>query len=133
MKKLPSCDECGENETILTQVSNFNDVKFLCNECYHSKYLEENSNKVLNYAEINNVITTPKAFHRLLKFKVCLTATTMQANIHKAEPIKVTVISSGLKLKTLIIPGALENPIARKRAACVVLVFGSGNNLTPTK
>ena len=55
MKKLPSCDECGENDTILTQVSNFNDVKFLCSDCYQSKYLEESSNKVLNYAEVDNI------------------------------------------------------------------------------
>ena len=58
MKKLPSCDDCGESETILTQVSNFNDVKFLCSDCYQSKYLEKNiikSNEVLNYVEINDV------------------------------------------------------------------------------
>ena len=55
MKKLPSCDECGENDTILTQVSNFNDIKFLCSDCYQSKYLEEKSNKVLNYAEVDNI------------------------------------------------------------------------------
>ena len=42
MKKLPSCDDCGENETILTQL----------------KYLEKDSiksNEVLNYIEINNI------------------------------------------------------------------------------
>ena len=55
MKKLPICDECGESDTMLTQVSNFNDVKFLCSECYQSKYLEENSNKILNYSEVDNV------------------------------------------------------------------------------
>ena len=55
MKKIPSCDECGENDTILTQVSNFSDVKYLCSDCYQSKYLEDNSNKVLNYIEISNV------------------------------------------------------------------------------
>ena len=79
------------------------------------------------------ITTTPNAFHKLLKFKVCLTATTIQASIQKAEPINVTYIKSGLKLSTLIMPGALENPIDLKSAACVVLVFGSGNNLTPTK
>tara|TARA_B110000285_G_scaffold199350_1_gene232465 strand:+ start:461 stop:586 length:126 start_codon:yes stop_codon:yes gene_type:complete len=41
----------------------------------------------------------------------------MQANIHRAEPINVTVINSGVKPNTLIIPGALENPIALKSAA----------------
>ena len=35
----------------------------------------------------------------------------MQANIQNAEPIKVTVIKSGVTPKTLIKPGALENPI----------------------
>ena len=55
MKKLPICDECGESDTMLTQVSNFNDVKFLCSECHQSKYQEENSNKILNYAEVDNI------------------------------------------------------------------------------
>ena len=55
MKKLPICDGCGESDTILTQISNFNDAKFLCSDCYRSKYLEENSNKVLNYVEVDNV------------------------------------------------------------------------------
>ena len=55
MKKIPSCDECGENDVILTQVSNFNDIKYLCSDCYQSKYLEDNPNAVLNYVEINNI------------------------------------------------------------------------------
>ena len=55
MKKISSCDECGENDSILTQVSNFNDIKYLCSDCYQAKYLEDNSNKVLNYVEVNNV------------------------------------------------------------------------------
>ena len=55
MKKLPICDECGESDTMLTQVSNFNDVKFLCSVCHQSKYQEENSNKILNYAEVDNI------------------------------------------------------------------------------
>jgi|TARA_B110000967_G_C18698688_1_gene466688 hypothetical protein len=55
MKKIPICDECGENDTILTQVSNFSDIKYLCADCYRLKYLEDNSNKVLNYVDVNNV------------------------------------------------------------------------------
>ena len=55
MKKIPSCDECGENDVILTQVSNFNDIKYLCSDCYQSKYLEDNPNAVLNYVEVNNI------------------------------------------------------------------------------
>ena len=54
-KKIPSCDECGEDDIILTQVSNFSDVKYLCSICYQSKYREDNSNKVLNYVEVNNL------------------------------------------------------------------------------
>ena len=58
MKTLPNCNECGESETILTQVSNFNEIKFLCSECYQLKHLEKKSiksNEVLNYIEVNNV------------------------------------------------------------------------------
>ena len=55
MKKISNCDECGENDTILTQVSNFSDIKYLCTDCYQSKYLDDNSNKILNYVEIDNV------------------------------------------------------------------------------
>ncbi|MDA9091849.1 hypothetical protein N9J56_01005 [Pelagibacteraceae bacterium] len=55
MKKLPICAECGESDTMLTQVSNFNDVKFLCSECHQLKYQEENSNKILNYAEVDSI------------------------------------------------------------------------------
>ena len=55
MKKIPSCDECGENDTILTQISNFSDIKYLCSDCHQLKNLEDNSNKVLNYVEVNNI------------------------------------------------------------------------------
>ena len=55
MKIIQSCDECGESDIILTQVSNFSDIKYLCSECYQSKYLEENSNKILNYVEVDNI------------------------------------------------------------------------------
>ena len=78
MKKLPSCDECGESDTILTQISNFSDIKFLCSDCYQSKYIEENSNKVLNYVEVNNVCEECKKEDKnvkanliMLGFKVC--------------------------------------------------------------
>ena len=55
MKKISSCEECGGNDTILTQVSNVNDIKYLCSDCYQAKYLEDNSNKVLNYVDVNNI------------------------------------------------------------------------------
>ena len=57
---------------------NFNDVKFLCSECYQSKYVEENSNKVLNYAEVDNICEECKKEDENVKsnlimfgFKVC--------------------------------------------------------------
>lgn len=34
MKQIPSCEECGESKTILNQVSNFNEIKYLCSECF---------------------------------------------------------------------------------------------------
>ena len=78
MKKLPICDECGESDTMLTQVSNFNDVKFLCSECHQSKYQEENSNKILNYAEVDNVCEECKKEDKNVKsnlvmhgYKIC--------------------------------------------------------------
>ena len=58
MKNLPSCDDCGESQTLLNQVSNFSDIKFLCSECYQLRYSEKQtikSNEVLNYVEVNNV------------------------------------------------------------------------------
>ena len=78
MKKLPICDECGESDTMLTQISNFNDVKFLCSEWHQLKYQEENSNKILNYAEVDNVCEECKKEDENVKsnlimfgFKVC--------------------------------------------------------------
>mgnify|MGYP001245441323 FL=1 len=40
-KTLSSCAECGENKSILTQVSCTVEVIFLCSDCYKSKYSEE--------------------------------------------------------------------------------------------
>ena len=81
MKNIPSCDECGENETILTQVSNFNEIKFLCSECYQLKHLEKktiNSNEVLNYVEVDNICEECKKEDKNVKsnlimfgYKIC--------------------------------------------------------------
>ena len=47
MKKLlPSCTECGENKTILTQVSSTVEIIYLCSDCYKDKYSEEAQNKI---------------------------------------------------------------------------------------
>ena len=78
MKKISSCDECGENDTILTQVSNFSDIRYLCADCYKAKYMEDNSNKVLNYVEVSNVCEECKKEDEDVKsnlimsgFKIC--------------------------------------------------------------
>jgi len=42
MKKLlSSCAECGENKSILTQVSCTVEIIYLCSDCYKNKYSEE--------------------------------------------------------------------------------------------
>ena len=78
MKKIPSCDECGDNETILTQVSNFSDIKYLCSDCHQLRNLEDNSNKVLNYVEVNNICEECKKEDKSVKsnlimfgYKIC--------------------------------------------------------------
>tara|TARA_B110000914_G_scaffold204694_1_gene199306 strand:- start:143 stop:325 length:183 start_codon:yes stop_codon:yes gene_type:complete len=38
---LSCCAECGENKSILTQVSCTVEVLYLCSGCYKDKYLEE--------------------------------------------------------------------------------------------
>ena len=49
MKKIPtSCQECGENKSILTQVSNTVEIIYLCSECYKDKYSEEVRNQIDN-------------------------------------------------------------------------------------
>ena len=40
-KTLSSCSECGENKSILTQVSCTAEVIYLCSDCYKDKYSEE--------------------------------------------------------------------------------------------
>ena len=37
-KTLSSCYECGENKSILTQVSCLAEIVYLCSDCYKDKY-----------------------------------------------------------------------------------------------
>ena len=47
MKKIPSsCEECGENKSILTQVCNTAEIVYLCSDCYKDKYSEEVQNQI---------------------------------------------------------------------------------------
>ena len=49
MKKIPSsCSECGENKTILTQVSSTVEIIYLCNDCYKDKYSKKILNQIKN-------------------------------------------------------------------------------------
>ena len=49
MKKLPpSCAVCGENKSILTQVSSSIEIIYLCSDCYKDKYSEEAQNQIEN-------------------------------------------------------------------------------------
>lgn len=45
-KNLSSCAECGEENSILTQVSSGLEVTFLCSDCYKLKYLQEVQNEI---------------------------------------------------------------------------------------
>ena len=45
-KRLSSCTDCGENTSILTQVSSGPDVILLCSDCYNLKYSKEIQNEI---------------------------------------------------------------------------------------
>ena len=47
MKKcLSSCLECGDNTSILTQVSSGPEVTLLCTNCYSHKYSKESQSEI---------------------------------------------------------------------------------------
>ena len=47
MKKyLSNCSDCGEDNTILTQVSSGPEIIFLCSDCYNLKYSNEAQNEI---------------------------------------------------------------------------------------
>ena len=47
MKKcLSSCLECGDNTSILTQVSSGPEVALLCANCYNLKYSKESKSEI---------------------------------------------------------------------------------------
>jgi hypothetical protein len=45
-KSLSSCTDCGDDTSILTQVSSGPEVIFLCSDCYNLKYLKEVQNEI---------------------------------------------------------------------------------------
>ena len=40
-KRLPSCQNCGDDKSILTQVSSGPEVAHLCSDCHNLKYSNE--------------------------------------------------------------------------------------------
>ena len=49
-KRLTSCSDCGDDISILTQVSSGPEVILLCSDCYNLKYSKEIQNEI-NYNE----------------------------------------------------------------------------------
>ena len=45
-KQLSSCTDCGDNTSILTQVSSGPEVTLLCSDCYNLKYSKEIQNEI---------------------------------------------------------------------------------------
>jgi len=45
-KRLSSCLECGDNTSILTQVSSGPEMALLCANCYSLKYSKENQSEI---------------------------------------------------------------------------------------
>ena len=49
-KRLSSCSDCGDDASILTQVSSGPEVILLCTDCYNLKYSKEIQNEI-SYVE----------------------------------------------------------------------------------
>ena len=45
-KRLSSCIDCGDETSILTQVSSGPEVILLCTDCYNLKYSKEIQNEI---------------------------------------------------------------------------------------
>ena len=45
-KRLSNCTDCGDDNSILTQVSSGPEVILLCTDCYNLKYFKEIQNEI---------------------------------------------------------------------------------------
>ena len=45
-KRLSSCSDCGDDTSILTQVSSSPEVILLCTDCYNLKYSKQIQNEI---------------------------------------------------------------------------------------
>ena len=52
-KNLSRCEDCGEDNSILTQISSGPQPKLLCSDCYKLRYSNEIQNKI-NHSEKEN-------------------------------------------------------------------------------
>ena len=46
-KRLSACIDCGDDTSILTQVSSGPDIMMLCSDCYNLKYLRDEQNEII--------------------------------------------------------------------------------------
>jgi len=46
IKRFSRCEECGDDNSILTQISSGPEVILLCNDCYNLKYGKEVLNEI---------------------------------------------------------------------------------------
>ena len=46
-KRLSNCTDCGDDTSILTQVSSGPEVVLLCGDCYNLKYSKEIQNEII--------------------------------------------------------------------------------------
>ena len=53
-KNLSSCEDCREDNSILTQISSGPEVIFLCSDCYNLKYSNEVKNEIRFIEEKKN-------------------------------------------------------------------------------
>jgi len=45
-KRLSACTDCGDDTSILTQVSSGPEVALICTDCYNLKYSKEIQNEI---------------------------------------------------------------------------------------
>ena len=49
IKRLSRCSDCGDETSILTQVSSGPEIIMLCSDCYNLKYSKEVQDKISYY------------------------------------------------------------------------------------
>ena len=78
-KRLINCEDCGEDNSILTQVSSGPEVILLCADCYNLKYSNEVKNEN-NYIEEKKKLKGKKEKIKNLIFMGWENSTTLSLN-----------------------------------------------------